>query len=355
MLICPVCERMYPPGSSERCPEDDSLLYELGAGGDVGPKLQPGEVVAGKYELLEEMERRGGAGRTFKAKQTRLDRVVELRVLPQNTITKPSDHARFQREVETWGRLRDDHLVRLYDSGFTDDNAPYMALEWVDGGALGARLRESGPLPLGTARIVGDHVLRALEAAHGANVLHRDISPDAIVMGRRPDGEPYARLTGFGLAKHMGDEDDDPTAITMTGAVVGNPRYMAPETILLGVLDPRTDLYAVGVTLYQLLAGQRPFVGESLAEMLKAHVQGTPNPLRALRPDAPAGLQTFIERLLDKEPEARFQTAAEARAALGAVTDDVDAPQSERPRALWVAVAAVLLVAAGAALALLLR
>ncbi len=143
-------------------------------------------------------------------------------------------------------------------------------------------------------------------------MLHRDISPDALVMGRRPDGAPYCRLTGFGLAKHLGDDDDDPTAITMTGQVVGNPRYMAPETILMGTLDPRTDLYALGVTLYELAAGRRPFAGDSLADMLKAHVQGTPDPLRQHRPDAPAELVGLLERLLHKDPEARFQSADDA-------------------------------------------
>ena len=315
MLVCPICERLYPPHSYERCPEDDSLLYAMGDGVDAGPQIGPGSVVAGKYEILEEMERRGGAGRTFCARQTRLDRVVELRVLPRNTITRPADHARFSREVETWGRLRDDHLVRLYDSGFTDENAPYMALELVDG-SVGQRLRGEGPLPIETVRTIADHVLQALAAAHDANVLHRDISPDALVLGQRPDGRAYARLTGFGLAKHLGDEEDDPTAITMTGHVVGNPRYMAPETIMLGVLDQRTDLYALGVTLYELLAGQRPFIGDSLADMLKAHVQGTPRPLRGLRPDAPADLQRLVARLVEREPERRFQSAAEARTAL---------------------------------------
>ncbi len=354
MLICPVCERMYPPGSEERCPDDDSLLYALGDATVDGPKLAPGTVVAGKYELIEEMERRGGAGRTFKARQTRLDRVVELRVLPQNTITKPADHARFQREVETWGRLRSDHLVRLYDSGFTERNAPYMALELVDGGSLGHKVRTDGPLPTATVRVVADHTLRALESAHGGNVLHRDVSPDAIVMGRRPDGEPYARLTGFGLAKHMGDEDDDPTAITMTGQVIGNPRYMAPETIMLGVLDPRTDLYALGVALYELLAGQRPFKGESLADMLKAHVQGTPNPLRVARPEVTPGMQRFIERLLEKDPEARFQSAADARAALDEVDDSQTGTEvitEDGPgHAMWIA-AGVGLLLVGAAIA----
>lgn len=331
MLVCPVCESVFPPGTEQWCPNDGSLLYALGDD-TRHRRLVPGDVVAGKYELVEELERRGGAGRTFKARQVNLDRVVELRVLPNDAITRPADHARFQREVATWGRLRSDHLVRLYDSGFTEDNAPYMALEFIEGGALGQHLRTQGPLDLNAVRVVARHALLALQAAHGAAVLHRDISPDALVLGQRPDGELYCRLTGFGLAKHLGEDDDDPTAITMTGQVVGNPAYMAPETILRGILDPRTDLYALGVTLYELAAGQRPHPGSSLSEMLAAHVKGTPEPLTTFRPDVDDGLRSLIQKLMARDPEARFQTADEALAALDSGL--VEWPEPPRTTAL---------------------
>jgi serine/threonine protein kinase len=137
-----------------------------------------------------------------------------------------------------------------------------------------------------------------------------------MVMGVRADGTRSVRLTGFGLAKHMGEDDDDPTAITMTGQVIGNPAYMAPETIMMGILDPRTDLYTLGVTLYELVSGRRPFQGQSLAEMLAAHVQGTPDPIRQHRPDVDAPFERLVTRLLAKDPEVRYQSAADALAAL---------------------------------------
>ncbi len=311
MLICPICESVFPDGSPDRCPYDQSPLYVIGD--DIAPTkaLGPGDIVAEKYELLEEMQQRGGAGRTFKARQVRLERTVELRLLPANTITRPSDHARFRREVTTWGRIRDDHLVRLYDSGFAEGNAPYMALEFVGGGSLGEKIRRHGALDINFCLEIAKQILQALDVAHNANVLHRDITPDAIVIQQRPDGRIHSRLTGFGLAKHLGDEEDDPTAITMTGQVVGNPAYMAPETIMLGVLDPRTDLYALGVTLYEAVAGERPFPGQSLADMLAAHVRGQADPIDRYRNDVPEHFRTFIETLLAREPLDRFQTAGE--------------------------------------------
>lgn len=326
MLICPLCETVYPDGSHERCPGDQTPLYIIGDDAGVRRSLQVGDTVAGKYELLEEVQRRAGAGRTFKARQVALDRLVELRILPENSIIRPSDHARFQREVSTWGKLRADHLVRLYDSGFTEHNAPYMALEYVAGGALGGVLQQQGPLTIELVRTIARHTLRALEAAHGAHVLHRDITPDALVLDHKPDGSPHCRLTGFGLAKHLGDDDDDPTAITMTGQVVGNPAYMAPETILMGVLDPRTDLYALGVTLYELTTGHRPFPGRSLADMLAAHVRGNPVPMERYRADAPPDFSAFVAHLLEREPAERFQSATDALAALDFGAGGVELP-----------------------------
>ncbi len=330
MLICPLCERVYPPETHTRCPEDGALLYVLGTEGPAKRPLGVGDSIAGKYELIEELTGRGGAGRTFRAMQTALQREVELRVLPDNSITKPSDHARFQREVATWGRLRSDYIVRLYDSGFTENNAPYMALEFVRGGSLGQQLAQLGPLPLATGRVVAEHTLMALQAAHQANVLHRDLTPEALVMDVRADGRPTVRLTGFGLAKHMGDDDDDPTAITMTGQVIGNPAYMAPETIMMGVLEPRTDLYGLAVTLYELLTGRRPFVENSLAQMLAAHVQGQPDPIRMHRPDIDPPLEHLIDTLLRKSPDERF---ADAGVALAALRQDLSA-WPEPPRAV---------------------
>jgi len=312
VLICPLCERVYPGGSLDRCPEDGSPLYVVGDDVAARKALTPGDQVAGKYELLEEITHRTGAGRTFRARQIQLEREVELRLLPENTIVKPADHARFRREVETWGKLRNDHLVRLYDSGFAEGNAPYMALEYVGGGSAGDQLRQSGRLSIDLVRTCARHVLRALDAAHRANVLHRDITPDAIIISSRIGGGVACRLTGFGLAKHLGDDDDDPTAITMTGQVVGSPAYMAPETIMRGILDPKTDLYALGVTLYELLAGARPFPGQSLAELLAEHVRGVPIPIVQHRTDVPPGFRIFLEQMMAREPERRFQSAEQA-------------------------------------------
>ena len=325
MLVCPICENVYHDGSSERCPNDGALLYVVGDVQESAVQLEPGSLVANKYRILSEIKRRGGAGRTFKAEQLNLQRVVELRMLPPNSISKPGDHERFRREVATWGRIQDDHLVRLYDSGYADGSTPYMVLEYFNGGLVGDILREYGPFPMDWLTKVSTHILKALNSAHTAQVLHRDISPDAIIVSQNNEGNPHFRLTGFGLAKHLND-DDDPTAITMTGQVLGQPAYMAPETIMQGVLDQRTDLYALGITLYELTTGRRPFLSNSLAEMLGEHIQGQVPPVQNFRQGVPTYFIHFIHRLIDKDPNARYLSAGEALEALtGSDTGQQDA------------------------------
>lgn len=296
----------------DRCPDDGSPLYEVGESAPDAVKLAPGAVIADKFVLVHELPKRGGAGRTWIAHQTALQRHVELRILPKDCVRGPADEARFQREVATWGKLRSDHLARLFDSGFTPDGAPYMALEIIEGGLASDRLRNEGALPWHDWRVVVHQALQGLQAAHEADVLHRDLSPDALVLGTRPDGTPHVRLTGFGLAKLLAGGDDDPTAITATGLFIGNPAYMAPEWMMKGVVGPQTDLFALGITLYELAAGARPVRVTNNSEALAAYVKGKPTPLKDHRPDTPPKIGKWIERLINFEPEKRFQTAKEA-------------------------------------------
>ncbi|MFN3197484.1 MAG: serine/threonine-protein kinase [Bradymonadia bacterium] len=315
---------MFPPGTHTRCPNDDALLYALGdSEGATREALGPGSIITDKYELREQIPHRTGPGRTFRATQLKLKRNVELRILPADSLVRPSDHARFQREVATWGRLRNDHIVRLFDSGFTDQRSPYMVLEMV-GDSLGDRLRAEGPQPLVRVYAVAGQALKALVTAHEAGVLHRDVNPDTLVATSGAGGRLHVRLTGFGLAKHLAGEDEDPTAITMTGQVVGNPAYMAPETVLQGMLEPRTDLYALGVTLYELTTGIRPYMGKTLAEMLDYHVRGIPTPVKELRRDCPDDLAWLISLMMHREPDGRFASAEEA---LKALKDKVQTPR----------------------------
>ena len=312
MLVCPRCERMYPPGSYERCPDDGSLLYALGQEGPTRKAWGAGDVISDKYLLIEELPRLVGAGKSFKAEQVRLKRVVELRLLPSDGMMLPGDQARFEREVSTWAKLRSPYIARLFDYGFTERDEPYITLEYTEYGTLGDLINHSGRLSFAEGIRLSDHLLQALDVAHQASVLHRDVTPNAVVLNTLADGASLYRLTGFAVAKHIGEEQDDPTAITMTGQVICDPAYMSPECIMQGILEPRTDIYALGVTLYEAFTGQRPFPGTSLSELLAAHVHGDYTPIELLRPDIPSSLKAFLERLIHRDPQQRFGSAMEA-------------------------------------------
>lgn len=330
VFVCPQCAKVYTEPGLDRCPDDESPLYEVGEAAANALVLAAGAEVAGKYELVYELPRRSGAGRTWIAHQKALQRHVELRILPKECVRGPADEARFQREVATWGRLRSDHLARLFDSGFTADGAPYMALEIVEGGLASERLRVEGPLPWRDWQAVAEQSLLGLKAAHDAGVLHRDVSLDALVIGTRPEGGLQVRLTGFGLAKLLAGGDDDPTAITATGLFIGNPAYMAPEWMMRGVVSPQTDLFALGITLYELASGSRPVLVTNNSEALAAYVKGKPTPLVDHRPDTPPKIGRWLEKLFQFDPAKRFQTAEEALGALAlACAPDPEPPKVE--------------------------
>lgn len=317
MFVCPQCARAFTEEGVDRCPDDGSLLYAVGDASTEGKtRLAPGAEIDGKYTLVHELPRRGGAGRTWIAYQKNLERHVELRLLPPSLVRGPTEQARFQREVQAWSKLHDDHLARLFDSGFTEDGAAYMALEIVEGGLAGDVLRAEGPLNWRDWATVALQSLKGLQAAHDVGVLHRDISPDAIVIGQTPDGDLHVRLTGFGLAKILAGGDEDPTAITQTGLFVGNPAYMAPEWMMKGQVWTGTDVFALGITLYELAAGARPVHVTTTSEALAAYVRGKPTPLRDHRPDTPQKVQRWMEKMIQFDSEKRFKTPREAHDAL---------------------------------------
>lgn len=312
---------MFPAENMERCPNDGSLLYVLGSHGRTQKAWEIGDIIADKYELISELEKRTGTGRSFVAHQIKLKRNVELRLLPSDELVLPGDQARFQREVSAWAKVRSPYIVRLYDFGFTERDEPYIVLEYTAQGTLKGLIARQGYLSVEEGFRLSEHLLTALDTAHKAQVLHRNVCPESVVLHTLSDGTSHYRLTGFAVAKLMGDDVDDPTAITMTGQVICDPLYMAPESIMAGILEPRTDLYALGVTLYEAFSGQRPFPGESLSELLAAHVHGIYTPLEAHRPNIPIELKRLISRLLHHDPNARFASAEVALIELAALRD----------------------------------
>ena len=254
----------------------------------------------GPYEIIEELGR-GGMGRVFAARQRGLGRIVALKVLPLGPGAPPELEMRFLREAQTVARLRHPHIVAIHDSGRAAGHV-YFSMDYIEGGDLARRLRERTFTPRESAALVAK-VADALAQAHAEGVLHRDLKPSNILL----DGDE-PRLADFGLAAQLESSGD----LTGASGVFGTPHYLAPEAQRGGgaALSAASDLYALGVVLYAMLAGRTPFAGASPAELLALSGDHDPPALHLLAPAVPRDLETICLKCLERDPAQRYATAA---------------------------------------------
>lgn len=289
-----------PEGGAPSPPAEEAKGGEKAGDGE---KAGGGELFAGRYRLVGELGR-GAMGVVHRALDTRLDRYVAVKVLSPHLATDAKARARLLAEAYAVAAVDHPNLCTIYEAGETDDGRLFLAMACYDGETLAARL-ERGPLsPADAVRIATD-VARGLGAAHRRGIVHRDVKPSNVLL--TDDG--LAKLLDFGIARSAG------TDLTKTGDTLGTAAYMSPEQ-LRGHVDPRTDLWALGVVLFEMLAGRRPFAADYEAALFYAIVHEPPPSLSALRPDAPPALAGVVERCLEKDPEERFQSAEEVEAAL---------------------------------------
>ncbi len=273
--------------------------------------LSPG-MRLGPYEILA-VAGSGGMGEVYRARDTRLDRIVAIKVLPEGFLHDPGRRQRLEREARTVSGLSHPHISTLYDVGH-QDGVDYLVMEYLEGETLAARLQK-GPLPLDQALRHAMEIAGALGAAHRQGIVHRDLKPGNIML--TPVG---AKLLDFGLAKMSHDPPPGydastaPTAVrepqTRAGAVVGTPAYMSPEQAQGKTVDARTDVFAFGLLLYEMLTGRRAFGGHSDAQALAAILRDTPPPIRSLRAEVDADLEQLVHRCLQKDPARRDLDAA---------------------------------------------
>lgn len=245
-------------------------------------------------------------GEVFTAVDVRLDREVAIKLVYAATI-EPVARARFVREARAVARISHPNAVAVYDAGEADGYL-YLVMERVIGLTLADRIAKTGPLPVTEAAAVALAVLAALGAAHSAGVVHRDVKPANILVG--PGG---VKLVDFGIATVVGDAA---SGVTVAGEVVGTPKYLAPEQIAGQPTTPATDLYAVGVVLFEMLAGAAPFERGTPVATARAHLDETAPDVRALRPDVSPRVAAVIGTALQKRPGDRYQSAAEMQRAL---------------------------------------
>jgi serine/threonine protein kinase len=292
----------------------------------------------GRYKLVRELGR-GAIGVVYEAADPNLGRSVALKVIQSNTIgTNPEEVAlRFKNEARATGALSHPNIVTVFDAG-EDHGLLYIAMELLQGETLEAHLARQRTLSPEKAIDITSQVCAALDYASSKGIVHRDVKPANIML--LPDGT--AKIADFGLARTA-------EAITMTGQVMGTPHYMSPEQVRGGPVDARSDLFSVGVMLYEMLTGERPFEGQSLTTIMYKIVHEEPTPPRALHSGIAPQLSAAVQRMLAKSPEDRYQTGAELVAALKDYKNQSVISASAAGRAsgrrgtiVWVTVACIL-------------
>jgi serine/threonine-protein kinase len=272
---------------------------------------QAGEVLDGKFEI-EELIGHGSAGVVVAARHVLLNQRVAIKFLRASQNAEASE--RLVREARALGSIRSEHVARVIDVGQLPNGAPYMVMEYLRGTHLGRLLEARGRLPPSEAV---DCILQAGEAvaeAHALGIVHRDLKPANLYVIARPDRSLSVKLLDFGLSKV---DDDVDGRLTQTGTIAGEPEYMAPEQMMsLKNADVRSDIWSMGVVLYCLLAGKKPFEGKSLAYVYAAVNKGPPASLSQAFPDIPAGLEAVVLRCLQREPDKRIQSMHELAQAL---------------------------------------
>ena len=265
-------------------------------------------VLDGRYRLGERLGR-GGTSEVFRGTDLRLGRAVAVKVLSAD-IDDPQARARFEREAYALSSFVHPNAVAIFDAGF-DGEQPYLVMELVDGPPLSSSLHSRGPLAVSEAIGITDQVLAALGAAHRRGLVHRDVKPSNILLG--PDGR--VRLADFGIAKSITDLTRD---LTATGHIVGTVSYLAPEVARGDRATPASDLYAVGVVLFEMLTGEVPLRGDTPLATLTARDRADPPSVCSLRPGVPAALDAAIMKALSRDATRRFAAARGMRDAIAA-------------------------------------
>jgi serine/threonine-protein kinase len=290
-----------------------------------------GQVLAGRYRVDEHVLGQGGMGIVMAGQHLLLDEPVAIKFLSAESLSDEAI-ARFEREARAAVKIKSEHVVRVLDVGRLDSGAPYMVMEYLDGEDLAKRLRRLGPLTIEDAV---DFVLQACVAmadAHAAGIVHRDLKPNNLFCARRSDGRLIIKVLDFGISKQNNARPSFVEhSVTRTGAVLGCPLYMSPEQVQSSRhVDSRSDIWSLGVVLFELLTGVVPFAGEAFGEVAVKIATQAVTPLRVYREDVPAELEQVVARCLEKSPAHRFGTVAELARALSPFAPAYAQPMVER-------------------------
>lgn len=298
--FCPGCQRRYPR-TARFCADDDQRLSLQ------DPYHLVGLTLAEKYRI-EALVSIGGMGAVYSARHTGIDRHVAFKILQPNVaLGNERMTGLFEQEAKIVGRLHHDNIANVSDAGHTADGLAFMVMEWVEGRTLDEEITASSGLSLEkTADIIGQ-IASALDAAHAKNIIHRDLKPSNIMLVEKPDGRNHVKVLDFGIAKIIST-----TAGSPVSAPIGTPHYASPEQLLEGdCIDRRSDIYSLGIILYQMLTGVLPFDDPSVRKIIQMHWTAAPPHIREIRSDVPASVDQLVWQMLAKDPAQRPQSAGD--------------------------------------------
>lgn len=307
MKVCPDCSNEYDDDLTH-CPHDGTPL-QLPEWQNNPPTDLVGRKVAGRFEV-KELLGAGGMGSVYLAIQEPVGRRIALKVLNDELNRDSESVSRFRREAKAASLLKNPHTVTLYDFGQDEDGLLFLAMELLEGETLSDRLKRVDRLEWQNVLEFARQITESLSEAHQAGIVHRDLKPDNIFITHNGSQRERLKVLDFGIARLLKSVEGT-ESLTQKGIIFGTPGYMSPEQAKGIEVDSRADLYALGVILYELLSGSPPFTSESIVMLLSQHITEEPEPLHEREPSVPKPVSDLVMRLLEKEPDARAQSAQE--------------------------------------------
>ena len=302
MKACPKCGAEYPD-TTTLCPADGIALEKT-------DDSLLGQTLAGKYRIDERLSE-GGMGTVYRGTHVLMDKTVAVKVLRPSLAADEKIVARFSREARAASRISHPHALSVTDFGEAENGVVFLVMEYLSGMTLKEIIRQDGPMPLPRAVELLRQIGGALDEAHGEGVVHRDLKSDNIML-LSSSGTDYAKVLDFGIAKIKEPEGEYNPGLTAPDLVIGTPQYMSPEQCSQSPdIDARSDIYSLGVILYEMLVGHVPFAGGSPTEIMLKHLQQPAPPVLDERSDIPQAVGRVVARAMEKRPEDRYKTVGE--------------------------------------------
>ena len=313
--VCPACNARYDEGGAF-CSRDGTPLVK---DPQAGQTSLVGQILADRYRVVR-LIGEGGMGQVYEAQHVNINRRFALKLLRPEIVSNAEAVARFRQEAWSASSIGHDNIIEIEDFATLPSGAVYLAMEFLDGAPLSERMRQEPPLGFAESLDVMLQVASGLAAAHDKAIIHRDMKPENIFLGRK-HGRALVKILDFGIAKVSGAEGNQ--SLTRTGTIFGTPHYMSPEQALGKPLDHRADIYSVGVIMYELFTGRVPFEAESFMGILTKHITTPPTPPRQAAPerDIPPEIEAVILRAMSKEADERYQSMADLATDLVAIAE----------------------------------